>query len=276
MKPLTGEDRGDTVVGGRPKGGTSWFEGYLTLAIVGLLHMPHLHAIRMVWGGVDTADYVRKMLLKLREFGLRSGLCLPDREFCTVAVMRRLDGMGAKFLMPMGMTATAKKALGEYRRGTRKSVTRYTMVAADGTTVTFWPVIKKRMRTRHGKRMWRHLVFATNVQRCEIKSVIRDVPATYRKRWRTENAYKSVKSIRPMTTSKKHSIRTFLMLISTVRCNLWYAADPEIEAAGMKSRGRHIKRRMAQAIFMTYVARFAPDLMMVDTDERKCHLQCVK
>ena len=51
MKPLTGEDRDDTVVGGRPKGGTSWFEGYLTMAPVGLPHTPHLHAIRMVKGG---------------------------------------------------------------------------------------------------------------------------------------------------------------------------------------------------------------------------------
>ena len=157
---------------------------------------------------------------KLREFGLRSGLCLPDREFCTVAVICMLDGMGAKFLMPMRMTAVAKKALTEYKRGTRKSVMRYTMVAGDGTTATFWLVIKKRMQVRHGKRTWRHLVFATNVQRCEIKSVIRDVPATYKKRWRIENAYKSVKSIRPMTTSRKHSIRTFLMFISIVQCNL--------------------------------------------------------
>ena len=275
MKPLTGEDRGDRVVGGKPKGGTSWFEGYITMAIVGLLHMPHLHAIRMV-KGVDTADYVRRMLLKLHEFGLQSGLCLLDREFCTVAVMRMLDRMGAKFLMPMKMTAGAKKALAEYKRGTRKSITRYTMVAADGTTATFWLVIKKRMQTSHGKRTWRHLVFATNVQRCEIKRVMRDVPATYKKRWRIENAYKSVKSIRPMTTSKKHSIRTFLMFISIVQCNLWYTTNHEIEAAAMKSRGRPVKRRMAQAVFMAYVIRFALDLMMMDMDERKYHLQCVK
>ena len=91
------------------------------------------------------------MLRKLHEFGLRSDLCLPDREFCTVAVIRRLDGMGAKFLMPIGMTAVAKKVLDEYRRGTQKSVTRYTIVAGDGTTATFWLVIKKRMQARHGK-----------------------------------------------------------------------------------------------------------------------------
>ena len=53
MKLLTGEDRGDRVMGGRPKGGMSWFEGYITMAIVGLIHMPHLYAICMVkgWGG---------------------------------------------------------------------------------------------------------------------------------------------------------------------------------------------------------------------------------
>ena len=275
MKQLTGEDRSCRVVGGKPKGGTSWFEGYLAMAMVGLVHMPHLHAIRMV-RGVDTADYVTKMLRKLCEFGLQAGLCLLDREFCTVAVMRRRDRLGAKFLMPMRMTAGAKKTLAEYRRGKRKSVTRYTMVAGDGTTITFWRVIKKRMQTRHGERTWRYLVFATNVQRCEIKSVMRDVPATYKKRWRIENAYKSVKSIRPMTTSRKHSLRTFLMFISIVQYNLWYTTNHEIETATMKSRGRHVKRRMAQAMFMAYVARLALNLMVIDMDERKYHLQCVK
>ena len=79
-----------------------------------------------------------------------------------------------------------------------------------------------------------------------------------------------------MTTSKKHSIRTFLMFISIVQCNLWYTTNHEIEAAAMKSRGRHVKKRMAQAMFMAYVTRFALDLMMMDMDERKYHLQCVK
>ena len=44
----------------------------------------------------------------------------------------------------------------------------------------------------------------------------------------------------------------------------------------MKYRGRHVKRRMAQAMFMAYVARFALNLMMMDMDERKYYLQCVK
>ena len=44
----------------------------------------------------------------------------------------------------------------------------------------------------------------------------------------------------------------------------------------MKSRDHHVKRRMAQAMFMAYVTRFALNLMMMDMDNRKYHLQCVK
>ena len=96
--------------------------------------------------------------------------------------------------------------------------------------------------------------------------MIGDVPSTYKKRQGIENACKPVKNIRSMTTSKKHSIMMFLMFISRVRCNL-YITNYEIEAAAMKSRTRHVKRRMAQAMFMAYVAWFALNLMMTDMDK---------
>ena len=44
----------------------------------------------------------------------------------------------------------------------------------------------------------------------------------------------------------------------------------------MKSQDRPVKRRMAQAVFMAYVIQFALNLMMMDMDERKYHLQCIK
>ena len=240
LHPFTGEDGGGWTVSGRPKGGTTRFDGYMTAYVAEKAHVRRAGAIRMV-DGVKVADYVRRMFGELRRAGLKPRLFLADREFCTVAVMSAFDGAGEKFLMPARRTPRIKKALAEYKRGRRKKASRYTMESDDGTKFTFWLVIEKRMVEAKGRRRWKYPAFATSARQGRIgRTVKRDTPGLYRQRWRTDNSYKSIKQILPTTSSKNLSIRTFMMYFAMVYCNARCAPD---RAAVRMPRNRGAGRR---------------------------------
>ena len=95
----------------------------------------------------------------------------------------------------------------------------YTVETADnGFDVN--PVIKKRMVRKHGKRGYEYLAFITNVARHRIDEVLEDIPETYRKRWRIENSFKSVKEIMPITYSRNHAVRLLLYYVAVMTCDL--------------------------------------------------------
>ncbi len=275
LHPFTGEDGGGWTVSGRPKGGTTRFDGYMTAYVAEKAHMPHVGAIRMV-DGVKVADYVKQMFGELRRAGLKPRLFLADREFCTVAVMSAFDGAGEKFLMPARKTAGIRKALAEYKRRKRNKVSRYTMKADDGTEFTFWLVIEKRMVKAKGKRRWKYLTFTTNVRQGRIgRTMKRDIPGLYRQRWRIENAYKSIKQILPTTSSKNLSIRTFMMYFAMVYCNTWYASNHAADADAAESGRRPAKKRRALSEFATLMVKFALEIIRTDMGKRGYYLQCV-
>ena len=240
LHPFTGKDGGRWTVGGRPKGGTTKFDAHLTACIAGAPHVPHVGAFR-VFDGVKRTRYVREVFAELRRIGLKPRLFLADRESCTVAMMSAFDAAGEKFLVPARMTTGIKKALEEYKRGKRDKASAYTIKSDGGEQFTFWLVIEKRMRKIRGKMEPRYLSFATNVAPDMIERTMGDVPDAHVRRWKIENAYKSIKKIRPMTTSKNQSIRTFLMYFAMINCNAWYmsnhAADADAAESGAGPRG---------------------------------------
>ena len=181
--PFTGADRHNDrlVISGRPKGGTSRFETYVTMQIVTEEQLPTIAVVR-VTEDVSKIEFVRKLLSESRKTGLKKSIILMDREFSNVDVMRFLDECGERFLMAVSKTPGIKKTVSEFRSGKRGAISKYEMRSNDGTTFRFWLVIKKRLKEKKGKRRWEYLTYATNVERWYIKRTMKDVPEEYKKR----------------------------------------------------------------------------------------------
>ncbi len=275
LHPFTGKDGGNWAVGGRPKGGATKFDAYLMACIAGAPRVLHVGAFRVL-NGVKRAHYVREMLAELRRIGLKPKLFLADRGSCTVAMMSAFDAAGEKFPVPARMTTGIKRTLEEYKRGKRGRASAYTMKSDGGEQFTFWLVIEKRMRTVKGRKRLRHLTFAASAAPDAIERATGDVPDAYAQRWRIENAYKSIKQNRPMTTSKNQSIRTFLMYFSMINCNARHMSNHAAGADAAESVGRPARRRVTLSVFMALMVGLALEIIKTDKAEREYYLQCVK
>ena len=101
--PFTGKTRDENVVSGKPKGGTSRFEGYMTAHHVGLPGLLTL-AVQRVTDGMEKADCVLTMLSAIAKLGITVRIFLMDSEFCTVAVMSAVHMRKQWFLAALYLT----------------------------------------------------------------------------------------------------------------------------------------------------------------------------
>ena len=109
--------------------------------------------------------FVRKLLSEALKQGFKKPVLFMDREFANVEMMRFLNGRGERFLMAVSKRPGIKKAVSEFHSGKRGTISRYEMRSGNGATFRFWPVIKKRLKEKKGKRRWEYLAYATNVER---------------------------------------------------------------------------------------------------------------
>ena len=241
--PFTDADRHNDnfVIGGRPKGGTSQFETYATMQVVTEEQLPTMAVVRLT-EDMSKIEFVRKLLSESKKLGLKKPLLFMDCELGSVDVMRFLDERGERFLMAVSKRPGIKKAVSEFRCGKRGAVSRYEMRSGDGTAFRFWPVIKKRLKGKKGKRRWGYLTHATNAERWYIKRTMKDVPEEYKKRWQIENNFKSVEQMRARTGSRNHAIRVFMFFLSMIVCNLWYAAVRKMNEVIEIKLGRYAKK----------------------------------
>ena len=217
------------------------------------------------------------LLSESKKRGLKKPLLFMDCEFSSVDVMCFLDEHGEKFLMAVSKTPGIKKVVLEFRSGKRDAISRYEVRSNDGTTFRFWPVIKKRLRKKKGKRRWEYLTYATNVERWYIKRTMKDVPEEYKKRWRIENNFKSVEQMRARTCSRNHAIRVFMFFLSMTVCNLWYTAVRKINKVLKIKFGRHVKKKnMAANVFLVLLIVLVKRIIKSADKKLEYYLQCVR
>ena len=237
--------------------------------------MPTIAVVR-VTEDMPKIEFMRKLLSESKKLELKKSIILMDREFSNVEVMHFLDEHGEKFLMAVSKTPGIKKAVSEFRSGKRKAISRYEMRSGNGATFRFWPVIKKRLKEKKGKRRWEYLTYATNVERWYIKRIMKDVPEEYKKRWRIENNFKSVEQIRARTCSRNHAIRVFMFFLSMIVCNLWYTAVRKMNDMMKTRRRRHVKKNMAANVFLVLLIVLVKKIIKSADRKLEYYLQCVR
>lgn len=268
------EAAGEKVVRCQPKGGTSACAEYVVLHAVSDEHMP-LVAVERRTGDKSMVTCLERLVSAARAAGMKPKACLLDKGFYSVKSMRALDSMGVYFAMPVKRHPSVLKLLDGFKRGEVGEVSRYTVgTADDGFEANL--VIKKRMVRKNGKREYEYLGFITNVPRHRIDDVLEDVPETYRKRWRIENAFKSVKEIMPITYSRNHSVRLLLYYVAVMACNLWYAANAAAQEQAVRDgvpRRRALKIHMFLYEFIKMLANVAAEVFVMGRAQARRFLE---
>lgn len=241
--PITGKTRDENVVPGKPKGGTSRFEGYMTAHHVGLPGFLTL-AVQRITAGMEKADCVVAMLSAIDKLGITVRILLMDSEFCTVAVMTAVHARKQWFLVAAPQNSGIAKSIDKRMRNKLGKVSWYVMESDDGSGFMFNLVIFKKRVVVGEKKVWKYLTFATNMPRNVLVKELDGLLEIYAQRWIIENNYKSIESCRAKTCSRNHAKRTFLFYMSLIACNLWYLTNLELKAS-VKGRSKASRRKAA-------------------------------
>lgn len=218
--PRWDHERGEDLARSRKKGGTTYFERYVTVQCVKAGAQVTTAAVRM--GALeDTADFVIRTIGMCRRGGADIRNVLLDREFFSTDVIRALDGAGVGYLMPCTNTSGVVGAIRGFARGERPAVSGHSIKKSNGQTATFTMVITRRKRRRRKKGDPNpenaYIAFATNRPDIDVE--------WYGRRWMVETGYRMIENQRVRTRSRKVAARTLCFLYSMLVYNLWVIAN---------------------------------------------------
>ena len=72
----------------------------------------------------DASDFVRRIIRTCMDNRIKIGIAMLDREFFSTDVIRALNEMGVDYLMPCVNTPNVVRAIAQFDRGERMTVSR--------------------------------------------------------------------------------------------------------------------------------------------------------
>jgi hypothetical protein len=199
---------------------------FATVAIVGQ-SMKFTLGIRPVREGYSYGSITRDLLEIARQH-VSIGTVYADRSFATVETIQVLNRRPVRYVMPVRKNDRLKDKIAEMKHDV-KVVNDYGFYGEGTTGVT-----NERVETNLALVPSRNdddktIPFYTNYEiddeirldREETKGIIN----RYRRRWDIENAYKSLKTFLPWTTSNDYAVRLFHFAFSVLMYNLWRLID---------------------------------------------------
>ncbi len=227
--PRWDRKHGAELVRSKAKRGTHLFERYITVQCVtrriqltlGAHPMPAL---------TDTADFVRKTIDSCLEKKVRIGIAMLDREFFSTDVIRTIDGMGIRYLMPCINTASVTCAIEEFACGRRLAASRFRITKSKHDYAEYTMIITKRTRKRKTgkpeKPEEKYIAFATNMPGINVDY--------YARRWMIETGYRMAEKQRAKTRSKNETIRALCFLYTLILYNTWVIANARLTSGLQK------------------------------------------
>lgn len=231
MIPRYDKKHGPELVRSKSKSGTDLFERYITVHSLmpgariapAVLPMPALG---------EKAAFVGALVERCRGLGLDIGTVMPDREFFSVDVIRTLDGLGVRYLIPCRNTFGVIETIGEFAGKRRGRVSEMDLKGGGGKKARYISVIttRKKRRRRNGGGYVdedvdvfdydpeepphrQYIAFATNDPGIDVEE--------YSRRWGIETAYRQIEAARPRTRSCNPEVRTFHFLYAAMLFNVW-------------------------------------------------------
>lgn len=202
---------------GPAKAGTTRFHAYATAYLIRNGRRVTL-AVAFVYAEDALLDVLEELLTRLDQLRIGVHRLSLDREFCTVAILRWLDGQPFTSIVPVSKRGKLLTALLQGRHSVR---TTYTMRSAEDGELTFplWIAVRYAMgrRARHGREA---LPFAVVGQaHCEL--TVRQVAKEYRERFGVEASYRLMHQGLARTTARDPGLRLLLVTIGLLLTNLW-------------------------------------------------------
>lgn len=197
------------IVKGKADRGTTRFIRFAHLSIV--LPGRRLVVASVPIGRNTPMEEVVRLLLQEARLHMRIRRVYVDRGFYSIRVVRLLQGLGLKFLMPARQTAPVNRAVERMvqRKQYRK---RYTIRnSKDSVACNLFIVYDK------DEEEWQP--FITNLTVTEDNR--EHIGESYRRRWGIETGFRMKNRYRVKSTSSVYSVRFFLVMVAIILYNFW-------------------------------------------------------
>lgn len=204
-KPYYGKRDLQYITGSKPKQGTAYFEHWETIEIV--TGAPKLALGLHLRRALEQQKDIVEELVSEAMNRVEIGLLMLDRGYFSSEIMKLLDGLKVRWLMPAVMNPKLKQSVLEhYLNG--EFVFDYEMNAGYGFRVFFF-------REEDDD----FVVFATSMDVSE--SELWFYAGLYRKRWNIETGYRDKNGFLIPTRSRKEGFRILRFVLSCLLYNLW-------------------------------------------------------
>jgi hypothetical protein len=174
----------------------------------------------------DHALVVGRLINAAKERGIRIRILLIDRGFYSVDVMRKLDEMGVRYLMPAIKNERVKRAIEEHHKGQIPNMIKFSIRNALEHQAFFGLMIYPKKGAKDTDPIHeRYIVFATNMRYREAFRLFLTIPDEYRKRWGIETGYRVQNQVKAKTTSTNFTVRLVYQILSVIVYNVWQLAN---------------------------------------------------
>jgi hypothetical protein len=217
-----GDKNAEGVRGIQPKNGTSW--GHVYFSIDWLGSPAHTLDIVNVTGlEKDYAALVEGVVRRIRVVGLLIRAIFADREHFNLAVIAKFFELGVDFIMAAKVDKRINKLLRRHKEehGHESAIFRYHFL--DERSPDFYLVaIPNREydpRKRAGPENKEFLLFATSIAFDSPEKFVKQVPQSYRARWKIETGYRVKKEFKIRTCSRSYVARVLFFVVQCLMHN---------------------------------------------------------
>ena len=215
----------DHLIGTNRQKATAYAQCFITAQAVGGAIPANLACYPMASG--EPLDYfVTNLVNDMRWNGLKLGLLLMDRGFCSVRIMNCLNKLGVKFLIRVIKRKNIIQMIHDVHNGKKEPLIRHTFQSRKGGSVTVTIAIcKKDNADKYEKIEDKYTVLCTNMPASKVFASIDALPDIYLQRWQIETGYRTVEEVYGKTRSHNFGTRMFLFYMSLVYVNLWHMVN---------------------------------------------------
>jgi hypothetical protein len=174
----------------------------------------------------DHALVVERLINATQARGIRIRILLIDRGFYSVDVMKKLDELGVRYLMPAIKNERIKRAIEEHHNGQIPNMVKFSIRNAAEQQAFFGLMIYPRKGAKDTDPVHeRYIVFATNMRYREAFRLSSQIPDEYRRRWGIETGYRVQNQVKAKTTSTNFTVRLVYQMLSMIVYNAWQLAN---------------------------------------------------
>ena len=230
------------------KGGTHTFESYITAQctnrkckiILACMRIPSLYT---------AAEFVPKIVQKIRNFNIPIKLIMADREFFSTQVISYFNSQNIPYLTPCRNTSTVIQELQGFARDSKKY--RRTVIENNKMSAPYTMIVTRRNKSRNPELAeFKHIGFASNRR----VNVLR-----YRSRWEIENGYKMIEAMRIKTRSNNVAARMFCFVCSILMYNMWIMARIAVNYSKRAGSFTQIRYKLVIQAIISYGIFLEPE-----------------